>query len=33
VESIRRTMAQMKAHELLAADVNVDALLAPGVPR
>jgi NitT/TauT family transport system substrate-binding protein len=29
VESIRKTMVLMKAHDLLTGDVNVDALLAP----
>jgi NitT/TauT family transport system substrate-binding protein len=29
VESIRKTIAQMKAHDLLTGDVNVEALLAP----
>jgi NitT/TauT family transport system substrate-binding protein len=29
VESIRKTIVQMKAHDLLTGDVNVDALLAP----
>jgi NitT/TauT family transport system substrate-binding protein len=33
VESIRKTVALMKAHELLTGDVNVDTLLAPTVPR
>lgn len=33
VESIRRTVVLMKAHELLTGDVNVDALLAPVAPR
>ena len=31
LESIRKTVALMKAHELLAGDVNVEALLAPAV--
>jgi len=33
LESIRRTVALMKAHELLTGDVNVEALLAPIAPR
>jgi NitT/TauT family transport system substrate-binding protein len=33
VESIRKTVALMKAHELLTGDVNVDAMLAPVAAR
>jgi len=33
VDSIRKTVVLMKAHQLLATDVNVDALLAPVAPR